>query len=442
YDARDILLITLEIACGWQITNQKKYVPGVESDDPSEIHLKKRDFYPCFTVDSLPYVHAPGDFNGQTPLMSDHTEADHSDRLDAASNQVGLWRHTGAWRGREGAPYSTLVPSDEVTVNYRHGLPVITLMLPTRSERCQFTVKPIVTTVGAFLQDVQREDKGIERAEVFATDGSKVSDATLMEVLLMNDFKLVINNRAYSVSPPVKDKLSSEHATEMEDIKSLVHRLFVALHLEDHQIRKERELLQKLDHLKGELLPLEQMKAKIMDSADAKTSRLLWVGLALMSTQGGALAWLTWWVYSWDIMEPVTYFITYGSAMAFYAYFVLTKQDYIYPHAKDRQFLHYFYRKSKKHHFNVEQYNKLKDDLAEEQACSKIRLRPTGLPVFNFVKMDCFKGIKSQHLSLEAFPSQPSRPKRKALRNNQMAHRRSPFKPSCVSENPTQVLLR
>lgn len=68
------------------------------------------------------------------------------------------------------------------------------------------------------------------------------------------------------------------------------------------------------------------MKARITDSADAKTSRLLWVGLALMSTQGGALAWLTWWVYSWDIMEPVTYFITYGSAMAFYAYFVLTKQ--------------------------------------------------------------------------------------------------------------------
>ncbi|KAL9851268.1 calcium uniporter regulatory subunit MCUb, mitochondrial isoform 1-T1 [Geothlypis trichas] len=290
------------------------------------------------------------------------------------TSQVGLWRHTGGWRGREGAPYSTLVPSDEVTINYRHGLPVITLMLPTRSERCQFTVKPVVTTVGAFLQDVKREDKGIERAEVFAADGSKVSDATLMAVLLMNDFKLVINNTAYSVSPPVKDKLSSEHATEMEDIKSLVHKLFVALHLEDHQIRKERELLQKVDHLKGELLPLEQMKASIMDSADAKTSRLLWVGLALMSTQGGALAWLTWWVYSWDIMEPVTYFITYGSAMAFYAYFVLTKQDFIYPHAKDRQFLHYFYRKSKKQRFNVERYNKLKDDLAEaEESLRRLR---------------------------------------------------------------------
>ncbi|XP_010187951.1 PREDICTED: mitochondrial calcium uniporter regulatory subunit MCUb, partial [Mesitornis unicolor] len=295
-------------------------------------------------------------------------------QLPVSVLQVRLWRHPGAWRGQEGAaPHSTLVPPD-VTINYRHGLPVITLMLPTRSERCRFTVKPMVTTVGAFLQDVQREDKGIERAEVFSTDGSKVSNATLMEVLLMNDFKLVINNTEYRASPPVKDKPSSEHATEMEDVKSLVHRLFVALHLEDHQIRKERELLQKLDRLKEELLPLEQMKARLMDSADAKTSRLLWVGLALMSTQGGALAWLTWWVYSWDIMEPVTYFITYGSAMAFYAYFVLTKQDYIYPDAKDRQFLHYFYRKSKTQYFNVERYNKLKEDLAEaEESLRRLR---------------------------------------------------------------------
>ncbi|KFP49577.1 Mitochondrial calcium uniporter regulatory subunit MCUb, partial [Cathartes aura] len=280
------------------------------------------------------------------------------------------------WRGWEGVPYSTLVPPDEVTINYRHGLPVITLTLPTRSERCRFTIKPLEGTVtnGHCQQLTFPVTWNFSLKRISYWDGSKVSDATLMEVLLMNDFKLVINNTAYSVSPPVKDKLSSEHATEMEDIKCLVHRLFVALHLEDHQIRKERELLQKLDHLKEELLPLEQMKARITDSVDAKTSRLLWVGLALMSTQGGALAWLTWWVYSWDIMEPVTYFITYGSAMAFYAYFVLTKQDYIYPDAKDRQFLHYFYRKSKKQHFNVERYNKLKEDLAEaEESLRRLR---------------------------------------------------------------------
>ena len=45
-----------------------------------------------------------------------------------------------------------------------------------------------------------------------------------------------------------------------------------------------------------------------------------------MSLQFGVLARLTWWEYSWDIMEPVTYFITYGTSTAMFAYFVLTRQ--------------------------------------------------------------------------------------------------------------------
>ncbi|XP_053112392.1 calcium uniporter regulatory subunit MCUb, mitochondrial isoform X2 [Hemicordylus capensis] len=283
-------------------------------------------------------------------------------------------RPTGIPRHHQRALYSTLVPSDEITINYKHGLPVITLTLPSRKERCQFTIKPMLMTVGAFLQDIQREDKAIEKVEVFTPDGSAISASTLMEVLLMNDFKLVINGAEYSINPPLKDKISTEHATEMDDIKSMVYRLFTALHLEDHQITRERELMQKIELLKEELLPLEQMKAGISAHVDAKTSRLLWIGLALMSAQGGALAWLTWWVYSWDIMEPVTYFITYGSAMAFYAYFVLTKQDYVYPDARDRQFLHYFHRKAKTQSFSVDQYNKLKEDLAEvEESLKRLR---------------------------------------------------------------------
>ncbi|XP_054845478.1 calcium uniporter regulatory subunit MCUb, mitochondrial isoform X2 [Eublepharis macularius] len=273
---------------------------------------------------------------------------------------------------------SSLMPSD-VTVNYKHGLPVITVTLPSRKERCQFTVKPMLMTVGAFIEDIREEDKAIEKIEVFTTGGSAVSASTLMELLLMNDFKLVINGTEYSVHPPLKDKVSTEHITDVDDIRSLVHRLFTALNLEDHQTRKERELLQKMELLKEELLPLEQIKAGLTTDADAKTSRLLWIGLALMSTQGGALAWLTWWVYSWDIMEPVTYFITYGSAMAFYAYFVLTKQDYVYPEARDRQFLHYFHRKSKRQNFNVDQYNKLKDDLAKVEESLKRLKNPLQL---------------------------------------------------------------
>uniref|UniRef100_A0ABM5GJS9 Calcium uniporter protein n=1 Tax=Pogona vitticeps TaxID=103695 RepID=A0ABM5GJS9_9SAUR len=288
-------------------------------------------------------------------------------------------RLTGNRRHHRRPFYSTLVPSDEVNVNYKHGLPVITLTLPSRKERCQFTVKPMLMTVGDFLQDIKSEDNAIEKVEVFTADGTMISTSALMEVLLMNDFKLVINGIEYSVHPPQKDKLSTEHATELDDIKSTVHRLFAALHLEDHQRRKEKELMKKIELMREELLPLEQMKDRIYTNADAKTSRLLWIGLAFMSTQGGALAWLTWWVYSWDIMEPVTYFITYGSAMAFYAYFVLTKQDYVYPEVRDRQFLHYFHQKSKSQKFNVDQYNKLKEDLAQVEESLKRLKNPLKL---------------------------------------------------------------
>ncbi|XP_075785835.1 calcium uniporter regulatory subunit MCUb, mitochondrial isoform X1 [Pelodiscus sinensis] len=281
--------------------------------------------------------------------------------------QMQHLRQIGSLKHHKTACYGTLVPSDEVTVTYKYGLPLVTLMLPSRKERCQFTIKPMLTKVGTFLHDLQKEDNGIESAEAFTADGSKIPATALMEVLLMNDFKLVINNTTYNVHVPVKEKCTKEHAVEADDVRSLVHRLFTALHLEDHQLRRERELLQKLDRLRDQLVPLEQMKARIATRADARTSRLLWIGLALLSTQGGALAWLTWWVYSWDIMEPVTYFITYGSALAFYAYFVLTKLDYVYPDVKNRQFLHYFYQISRSQHFDVEQYNKLKEALAETE---------------------------------------------------------------------------
>lgn len=56
------------------------------------------------------------------------------------------------------------------------------------------------------------------------------------------------------------EKLSGEHATEMENVKSLVHRLFTALHLEEFQKKREHHLLEEIDRLKGQLQPLEQVR--------------------------------------------------------------------------------------------------------------------------------------------------------------------------------------
>ena len=138
-----------------------------------------------------------------------------------------------------------------------------------------------------------------------------------------------------------------------------------------------QELAQELEQLQEKLEPLEQQRREIIQHAEERTNMMTWVGLGLMSVssaedctrdwtetsvqvQFGILARLTWWEYSWDIMEPVTYFVTYGTAMAGYAYFVLTRQEFLYPDATDRQRLVGFHKKAKKHRWDVEEYNRIK----------------------------------------------------------------------------------
>lgn len=54
----------------------------------------------------------------------------------------------------------------EVTVEYYRGLPQVTVPLPSRKERCRFTLRPISNTVGDFLTMIQEEDRGIDRVAV------------------------------------------------------------------------------------------------------------------------------------------------------------------------------------------------------------------------------------------------------------------------------------
>lgn len=70
----------------------------------------------------------------------------------------------------------------------------------------------------------------------------------------------------------------------------------------------------------------QQKRNHLVDLAERKTTTVAYALLFLMGFQFGFLARLTWWEYSWDIMEPVTYFVTYGTAVLAYAYYVVTRQ--------------------------------------------------------------------------------------------------------------------
>jgi hypothetical protein len=120
----------------------------------------------------------------------------------------------------------------------------------------------------------------------------------------------------------------------------------------------------------------------LAEQAEKRSGNLTWLGLGLMSVQFGILARLTWWEYSWDIMEPVTYFVTYGTAIACYAYFVLTRQDYLLPDVRDRQYLLNFHKRARKSEWDISKYNSLKEGICRaEVELSKLKdhtkLRPS-----------------------------------------------------------------
>ncbi|KAK8396976.1 hypothetical protein O3P69_005164 [Scylla paramamosain] len=256
-------------------------------------------------------------------------------------------------------------PNTGVTVTVCNGLPQLTVPLPSRNDRCRFTLRPVTHTVQDLVDQLTHEDHGIDRVVLRTVDGTRISSSDSIESLLMNDFDLIINDVRYRVEVPSGQKLTLEELSDMGDVRQLVNKLYMALNVDQHQIMKERDILAQIEDLKTQLAPLEKKREDLVKAAERRTTILAWAGLGYMALQFGFLARLTWWEYSWDIMEPVTYFVTYGTAMGAYAYYVLTKQEFLLPDVHDRQFLLCFHKKAKKLGLNVEKYNMLKNRLAE-----------------------------------------------------------------------------
>ncbi|XP_030835640.1 calcium uniporter protein, mitochondrial [Strongylocentrotus purpuratus] len=272
-----------------------------------------------------------------------------------------------AWR-QSALMYSSLNGADGVVCDYQNGLPTLLVPLPSRRERCQFTLKPVTETVGDFLRHLKNEDGGIETVAIYNDDDVKVARSTSIDVLMRNPFSLRINEDTYRVDPPELDKLISEDAKTLDDVKSMIYQLYSTLHVEEHQLEKEKVLRGKLELLQEELDPLERLKMDLDMKAKKNTNAYVWGGLGFMAVQFGLLARLTWWEYSWDIVEPITYFVTYGTAIAAYSYYVVTRQEFLYPDAKDRKYLVLFHKFSKRKSLDLEKYNQLKHDVAQVNA--------------------------------------------------------------------------
>ncbi|XP_062132672.1 calcium uniporter protein, mitochondrial isoform X2 [Drosophila sulfurigaster albostrigata] len=255
--------------------------------------------------------------------------------------------------------------NDDVLLEYVNGMPQLTIRLPSRNELCQFALKPISHTVGHLLAMLREEDRGIDRAAIINKHGVRIASSCTIERLLDDEFSIQINNRTLGVQPPQREKITMETVDKMSDVRKIIGQLYEAFNVGEYQLEKSNQLAKELESLRYELEPLEEKKMELAKRAERRTNMMTWMGLGLMSVQFGILARLTWWEYSWDIMEPVTYFVTYGTTMAMYAYYCVTKREYIMENVYNREYTLSIYRNAKKQQFDVENYNRLKRRTAE-----------------------------------------------------------------------------
>ena len=219
------------------------------------------------------------------------------------------------------------------------------------------------TTLAKFAENLQKE--GVTNDSiVFKSEGVQLAQETqpAWSALSYSDIQLFYGGQTVQVekqgeAPAMSLEAANDHSKCLQEI--------------------EQQLNQQVDKLNKELEPLDNTVREMLDSSHRRTRAMAWLGLAFMASQFGFLARLTWWDYSWDIVEPISYFVTYGTGIFFYAYYVVTKQEANFADMFTRQQLITMHKRMAKTKFDVNRYNKLRDELTEvETRLTALRLSP------------------------------------------------------------------
>ncbi|KAG5081169.1 hypothetical protein GLYMA_02G238500v4 [Glycine max] len=113
------------------------------------------------------------------------------------------------------------------------------------------------------------------------------------------------------------------------------------------------------DPMREELKKLVEKKEEIDSLAHKQVRHILWSGLGFGVITVGLFFRLTFWEFSWDVMEPITYFTTSTGLVVGYAYFLFTSRDPTYQDFMKRLF---FSRQRKLHmryNFDVDRFKEL-----------------------------------------------------------------------------------
>lgn len=258
---------------------------------------------------------------------------------------------------------------EAANLDFVNGLIKLTIKLPARGELCEFNLKLLNDNVGTLIENLLIEDKSIEKAQVYSQDGVRISKNTPISAIVLNPFIIKINDTIFNLEPPSilakveKTDIEKQSKNDLEEIRQLVSKLYLHLNVDHFEAKREQEIVTELENLKNEIEPMEKSREELSLIAKKHTNRMVWLGLGLMGIQAGILARLTWFDYSWDIVEPISYFVSYSAVVGTYAYFVLTRKEYDYASATDRIFLRNFHKNAVKKNLDISKYNELRNTI-------------------------------------------------------------------------------
>jgi len=126
-----------------------------------------------------------------------------------------------------------------------------------------------------------------------------------------------------------------------------------------------RPIQEHLSQLTAEYTRLDQLKTLCDTNAERHGNRLMWAGLAGLCAEWGLMMRLTWYEYSWDVMEPIAYFLSFATGILGYMFYVATRRDYTFENLGGVTVTRRQQREYKRHGLSIDKYIQL------QQVCTE-----------------------------------------------------------------------
>jgi len=192
-------------------------------------------------------------------------------------------------------------------------------------------------TIKNLLSDIKEEDPSVRSLSLHSKDGERFSQTTRLEDVVRQPVELEINGKKFTLEfNPAQGRAGA--VVPAQNFGSLPI------------------TLEELEQMKEEFLQLYSQKRELDNSAKRFGNIVIYTGLISLCIQWAIMARFTWWEFNWDIMEPITYFIKFGTGVLGYIYFTFTKREYTFGDLRDSVIHNRMFRNYIKNNFDVDRY--------------------------------------------------------------------------------------